>query len=366
MPLNDDHCPDAIRHFVRNNSDIEVYEYIERGLSGEVYFGKRKKLDDEVVLKFYWAQKDYDASEEAVILRNIKHPNILEVFDLRFIPPYFALFLSLKISGGDLQGIIEERPISSREALEYMAGILKGITELHSVHNLVHRDLKPGNVLVDLKSNQPIIADLGAVKKLLDATGHVTASKATRLYLPPESVLQNKYYYQSDIYQIGLIMFQLLGGKFPINNPSAWLNKIELRKIEAIKNSIQRDNTLYEMLDDKIAKGKIADTSTLPIYLDGGFKKVVNKALNTDHSLRFSNSSDFLKEIHKLLRNFPDYKKLNDALYITHASEKEYRIIETGKKAVLEKRISGKDWRKDNSHNGTFLSALATAKEANK
>src|SRR5687767_10781804 len=106
--LNDDHVVETIRNYVRQHQDIEVFKNVNRGLNGDVYFGKRTKLNDEVVLKFYWSYPNYDSSEEAVILRSIDHPNILKVLDLRFIKPNYACFLSPRIEGGDLQEHIDK------------------------------------------------------------------------------------------------------------------------------------------------------------------------------------------------------------------------------------------------------------------
>jgi serine/threonine protein kinase len=147
VELNDEDSVKAIQDFVRNTPDINVYEYVRRGFNGDVYFGKRIKMNDDVVLKFYWSHAKYDATEEAVILRHIKHDNILNIYDLRFLPPNYAYFLTPLISGGDLQGIIESRRLSSKETLQIISGVLLGLTELHSKHKLVHRDLKPGNIL---------------------------------------------------------------------------------------------------------------------------------------------------------------------------------------------------------------------------
>lgn len=137
MVLNDEQAPAKIREYIQTLTDIEVYEYVTRGAVGEVYFGHRKKLKDDVVLKFYDGKEHYDSSEEAVILKKIDHPNILKVIDLKFVPPYYALFTSPKIDGGDLQGIIDNGPISTSYALNMMAGTLLGCNELHSKHQLV-------------------------------------------------------------------------------------------------------------------------------------------------------------------------------------------------------------------------------------
>lgn len=363
VELNDEDSVKTIQDFVRSNPDIEVHEYIRRGCNGEVYFGKRIKMDDNVVLKFYWSRPNYDATEEAVILRDIKHDNILKIWDLKFLPPNYAYFLTPKISGGDLQGIIDSRRLSTKESLEIISGILLGLTELHSKHKLVHRDLKPGNILLDLDKNKPIIADLGAVKKIENANGCVTASKSTYLYLPPESISANEYYYQSDIYQVGVIMFQLLGGYFPINSPIDWLTAREKKQLDAIRNSTNKYQKLDELIGRKVVKGQIADTNTLPFYLDAGFKRVLNKALNLHYEKRYKNPSLFLKEVHNLLRSCPEYVPDTDKLLVKHENGKAFQLYKNKKgEVILEKRISNKGWRRDNSHKGTIESALSIAR----
>ncbi|MBK8365525.1 MAG: hypothetical protein IPL24_18230 [Bacteroidetes bacterium] len=122
MALEDDivsGCPDIICNFVRNNPDIDVYDYIQRGCNGEVYFGRRKKLDDEVVLKFYNAQPHYDASEEAAILRKIDQSKYFKIWHLGLVDNKYAYFLTPKISGGDLQSHIDKGGISTSDALNY-------------------------------------------------------------------------------------------------------------------------------------------------------------------------------------------------------------------------------------------------------
>lgn len=362
--LNDDDVVPAIRNFVRGNTHIEVHEHIVRGCNGDVYFGKRKKLGDDVVLKFYWSHPNYDEAEEAVILQNINHDNILKIHHLEFVPPNYAYFLTPKIDGGDLQGLIDTGGLSTKEALQILSGILLGLTELHSKHKLVHRDLKPGNILINLADKRPIIADLGAVKKIQNANGHVTASKSTFYYLPPEAILNNQYYYQSDIYQVGLIMFQLLGGHFPIEQPYEWLSTKERAKLDGIRNGTDKQKQFDDFIGKRIKKGTIADTDTLPFYIDNPFKRVLNKALHGTYSKRFKDSSQFLTDIHQLIRSSPDYLVQADMLTIKHDNEREFRIYKDKKgNVVLEKQIGNNGWRKDNGHKGTVQSALSIARE---
>jgi serine/threonine protein kinase len=364
VELYDDDCPEVIKNFIRKDKDIEVYSYVTRGCNGEVYFGKRPRLGDEVVLKFYDSIPAYDSSDEAVILRKIEHPNILQIHHLFTVSQLYACFITPKISGGDLQGIIDDaKPISTHQALVIISGILKGLNELHASHQLVHRDLKPGNILLDLNSFTPIIADLGSVKKINEADSHVTASKATRVYLPPETIVDDEYYFHSDLYQVGVIMYQLLGGYFPINRPMEWLTEREKNRLNKITNSITREIKLAEIIDEKIVKGKIADTSKLPLYLDSEFKRVLNKALHKDKSKRYQSPSEFLAAAHRLIRKYPVYTDLPDYLLIS-SGNKEYRIYYDDKNHVIfKKRVNGKNWRKDSSHKGEWEKALTIARK---
>lgn len=354
--LKDSECPDSIREFVRNNDDIIIDEYHEEGYNGEVYFGKRKKMGDEVVLKFYISTEDYDSSEEAVILQSIKHDNILSIYDLKFVPPSYAFFLSPKISGGNIQKFLENNPVSTKTALELIAGILKGVTELHSTHRLVHRDLKPSNILIDENSN-PIIADLGSVKKISDANNYTTTSKSTTLYLAPECIINNQYNFQSDLYQVGLILFQLLGGHFPLDTPFEFLNPREKSALNKLKGNPDWNKTFDQLLNKKIIDGKLADINSIHNFLEKPFKSVLRKALHKDHTKRFQNPSEFLIEIHKLINKYPAYTKHKGFLHVVHSKGTEYKVHE-GDKVIVEKSNNGSTWQKRHQHDGTFESAL--------
>ncbi|MFY0673975.1 MAG: serine/threonine protein kinase [Bacteroidia bacterium] len=354
--LDDEESPKSIREYVRNHSDLDVYEYIQRGYNGEVYFAKRKKLGDHVVLKFYGSDENFNSKEEAVILQKIDHPNVLKVYNAEFVPPISAVFVTPKIPGGDLQNIIDTSPVSTKDALNFVAGILKGITELHSQHNLVHRDLKPGNILISAE-NESIIADLGSVKKLSAANNYTTTSKATTLYLPPESIIEKEYYFQSDLYQIGLILYQLVGGHFPVNEPLEFLTERELKKLESLKGSAW-SMAYNDFIEKKITNGKLADRSKLPTYLPSKFKRILNKALHKDYDSRYANSADFLGDVYLLRRSTPNITKNRNHLLFEFENGISFRVSRNAKgENILEKKKDGGSWRQHKQgHDGSLLS----------
>lgn len=347
--IADDDCPTEIRDFVRSILEIEITQYVQRGFNGEVYFGKHTKLGEEVVIKFYFGFAKYNETEEAVILRRISHENVLKIHDLRFVPPYYPCFISPKISGGDLQGVLESRAISSQKALEIIAGILNGVSHLHSQHSLLHRDLKPGNILVDQTTLSPVVADLGSVKKFANANDPISASKSTLVYLPPESINGNQYFIQSDLYQIGIILFQLLGGHFPINHPINWLNAKEIAQVSKEKSVLAQDLKVGKIIEKRILDSKIANLDSLPPYLDKTFKRLLAKALNKDYRKRYLNAGEFLNAVHNLMRNTPDYLVDGEFLLISHRGGREFRIskVLNSNSWMMEKRINGSQWRRE-------------------
>jgi serine/threonine protein kinase len=182
--------------------------------------------------------------------------------------------------------------------------------------------------------------------------------------LPPEAIVEDKYYFQSDLYQIGIILYQLLGGTFHINEPTQWLNKREIKEYDTIRNQDKKNAYLDNAIAERIKKGKLIDTKTLPDHLDDSFARVINKATHVDYRKRYRNSSEFLKAIHSLMNNHPCYTKHDDHLHIVHNNgKKEFKIYE-GKKGqlILEKRLNNKDWRKENSHDGDLGSILKQAR----
>lgn len=364
--LSDDDSPQEIREFVRNHKHIEFNKHIDRGCNGIVYFGIRIKLQEDVVVKFYLAKKDFNSSEEAVILRNIEHPNILKVDDLRFLPPCNSYFLSPRITGGDLQELIDsDLTISSSVVLSLIRGILDGVNTLHSDHSLVHRDLKPSNILFHKCRYIPVIADLGSVKKLCEATGYVSASKCTRLYLPPEAISKNKYNFQSDIYQVGIIFYQLLGGVFRVESPVDFLNKIEKALLRKVKDDcVKWKEKRRVFIDNKITTGKILSLESIPKWFDSRFKKVIRTATHVDLTKRYNNTSEFLTDINKLIRDFPCYHSKEGILIVKHKNGTEFKIIKNGSKSFyLAKKIGQGKWRKIHKHNGSFCDVLKIARK---
>lgn len=346
--MKDDAVNPIIRDFVRTQADIDIDRYSDKGGFGELYFGKRKIFDDRVALKFYMLDINGEGHEEPILLKNITHDNILPLIDARVIDNRIAFYLTPEISGGDLQNIIDNYIISTDKAISIVQGVLKGLTELHKPPlNLVHRDLKTYNILVDKNDGKSYLADFGTIKKIPDGQEHVSASKYTFIYRPPEVILENKYSKQSDLYQMGIILYQTLGGHFPMKNPNEWLQGRKLLKFNQL-NPFEQQIFLRNHLEDLIIKGKLLNLDSLPIYVNKKLKTIIRTATNINPNNRFSSCADFLKALFDYQKDSKDWWIDNNVIHAYNKKTKrQYRIVKRKKELITEWKNDKTDWRKE-------------------
>ena len=234
--------------------------------------------------------------------------------------------------------------IDTNTALHIIRGVLNGVGALHAAPNfLLHRDLKPANILID-KTMSPIIADFGSIKRLPENSTEVAASQHSSLYQPPESYECRKYYITSDIYQIGILFYQLLGGYLPYNS-QCYMTKAQLKEYLSItdpcEQSLFEDKCLYE----KAKKEKLLDYSTLPDYIDKKIIQIIKRATKANPKERFDNIADFQLALHRV-GSLPNWSKHNGMLLCENLN-KSYRIAKNNKNQFLiEKENASNRWSK--------------------
>lgn len=352
--IADENVDEPIRAFIRGQSDIEIDRYSDGGVNGELYFGKRKILKDRVALKFYFYNSKISSHSEPLLLKEISHVNILKIYDARIIDNQYAYFLTPEIIDGDLQKYINGSIISTKSTVAIVQGILNGLSVLHSEpNNFVHRDLKPNNILIDKSNLKVYIADFGSIVKIPESSNSAVASKNTFIYKPYESIIDSIYLKQSDIYQVGIILFQLLKGYFPMATAD-WLSEKQRKKLSKISGSFEQWQYVEEIINQKIVRGKLLDYDTLPNYIDKSFKRILSKATHLDYKQRFQSCAEFLKALFDYSKTAIDWKFQDDIYYATDSDSKEYKIYKEKAVFVLEEKIKAGVWRKNNKHDGTL------------
>lgn len=346
--MNDSAVDPRIKKFLSEQEDFLIDRYSNKGGFGELYFGKRKILGDRVALKFYNI-KDGSGHEEAKLLQAITHENILPILDARMIDDEISFYLTPEMSGGDLQNIIDNYIVDTSTGIEIITNILKALTELHKNGNsLVHRDLKTGNILVHLNDGvKTYLADFGTIRKLPDNQDYVAASTYSFLYRPCEALLHNKYFRTSDIYQVGVILYQVLGGSFPMKTPHEWLNARELKKYYSFPTDGERFDYLRFTLNNLIIKGKLLDFDSLPIFVNSRLKSIIKKAISIDHNKRFQSTSEFMKALFDYQKTAKKWWIESDIVFaICPKSKTNYKIFKNKKNFIMQHSKDGINWRK--------------------
>lgn len=125
----------------------------------------------------------------------------------------FVTMVMPEYVGGDLLLVIEDgRRLSVGQVIEWAIQIARALDYLHAVKGYLHRDIKPGNVVINASGNV-LVCDFGSAART-SSTGHTAAVRATYLYQPPEVARHGWMSTKSDIYSLGLTLIELLDGRF--------------------------------------------------------------------------------------------------------------------------------------------------------
>lgn len=197
----------------------EIKSELGRGGMATVYRAYDPLFDREVALKVLPREMLHDPQfrtrfdRELKIVAGLEHPAIVPVYDVgeEDGQPYFVMRY---MSGGSLAGEIEKGRFSLEDAARIIEKVAQGLTHAHK-KGIVHRDLKPDNILFD-NTGAPFISDFG-VAKLTESTSSLTGSGVigTPAYMSPEQAQGVDIDSRSDVYGLGVIVYQMLSGQQP-------------------------------------------------------------------------------------------------------------------------------------------------------
>lgn len=214
----------------------EVGEVIGRGGMAEVHEGRDIRLGRRVAIKILRPDLARDPAFQARFRReaqsaaSLNHPNIVAVYDTgedvlagegadAIVVPYIVMEY---VDGMTLRQLLASgRRLLPERALEITAGVLSALDYAHR-HGIVHRDIKPGNVMLT-RTGDVKVMDFGIARALGDNTGTMTAASAvmgTAQYLSPEQARGEVVDARSDLYSTGVLLFELLTGRPPFTGES--------------------------------------------------------------------------------------------------------------------------------------------------
>jgi len=181
---------------------------------------------------------------EFSLLRKLDHKNIIKLHDIIIDKNAYNMYLVLDYyKNGDLSVFLNNRSLKEKFAKKYMFQLRDGIQYLFS-KNIIHRDLKPQNILLDDNFNL-IITDFGLAKHF-QTNEMLETLCGSPLYMAPEIMKKENYSIQSDLWSLGVILYQMLYGKLPYFSRSIILLNKEINT-----KSVKYDS-IYKISDDCI------------------------------------------------------------------------------------------------------------------
>jgi eukaryotic-like serine/threonine-protein kinase len=203
-----------------------VLQMLGSGGMGEVYKVHDHDIDQVIALKVVRSDLSADAEsiqrfkQELLLTRQVSHRNVVRIFDMRETGG--LKFITMEyIEGRTLSGILAERKkLAPAEALEIVRQVCSGLAAAHA-EGVLHRDLKPSNVMRD-SHGRVVVMDFGLARTLqgggMTQTG---ATPGTVEYMSPEQAMAKPLDARSDLFTVGLILYELLTGRTPFHAESA-------------------------------------------------------------------------------------------------------------------------------------------------
>ena len=244
---------------------------------------------------------------EGHVLGRLQHPGIAQIYEagtarveipgtVSIEQPFFAMEY---IRGKSLSELVESKNLGTRQRLELFAKICDAVQHAHQ-KGVIHRDLKPGNIMVD-EAGQPKILDFG-VARITDADVQVTTLQTdvgqligTIPYMSPEQVAgdSSQLDTRADVYSLGVVCYQMLTGRYP--------HDLQGKTIPEAARAISEDDPIRLSTINRIFRGDL-DT-------------IVSKALEKEKERRYQSASDFAADIRRYLADQPISARPATTLY---------------------------------------------------
>src|SRR5213595_2883728 len=272
--------------------DYELLDEVGRGGQGVVFRARQKSLNRTVALKVIslgqWASKAHlkRFRREAEAAASLEHPGIVPIHEVgeRDGSCYFSMKF---VEGGRLDEVVRREPMPIRRAVELIAKVARTVHYAHE-HGILHRDIKPGNILLDQKG-EPHLTDFG-LARLVETESTVTRTLevlGTPSYMAPEQAVGNNSQLTSatDVYGLGAVLYQLLTSHPPFAGGTSY---------ETIRLLLDTEPRPPRLLNSKVDR----DMSTICL-----------KCLEKDPQCRYPSALALAEDLEHWLKHEPIHAK---------------------------------------------------------
>lgn len=284
----------------------EIIEQIGTGGMADVYKAKCHKLNRYVAIKVMKSEFSQDKTfvskfwAEAQSAAGLVNPNVVNVYDVGVENGIYYIVMEL-VEGITLKKYIEKRGrLPYKEAVSIAIQVANGMDAAHK-HNIVHRDIKPQNIIIS-KEGKVKVTDFGIAKVASSATINTSASMGSVHYISPEQARGGYSDERSDIYSLGITLFEMLTGTVPFDGDSA----VSVA-VQHIQDSIPLPSQLVE---------------DVPVSVD----KIVLKCTQKKTDRRYQSAAELIVDLKKsLVMPDEDFVRMGSAYdSVLKKDEEEY------------------------------------------
>lgn len=295
-------------HKIPHIPGYKIVKVIGEGGMGIVYLAIQSALDRKVALKVTLpslAEMDESFTKrfvrEAKATAALNHPNIITIFDAGVYEN--SSYMAMEYIPTGTLADLESSNLSHEKICELFIGICRGLSAAHNA-GFVHRDIKPDNILIDANGN-PQVTDFGIVKSLGTQNTAITLAGGTigtPQYMSPEQIKAEKLDGRSDLYSVGVMMYNLLEGHVPFydETPSA----VYIKHVTTTAPPLSKMNSAYQVIIKKLLrkepKNRYVDALELVQALQdlraSGFKVIENTNPQISHDVTAVNPDDIPDE----------------------------------------------------------------------
>ena len=205
-----------------------ILSELARGGMAIIFIAYQRTLKRRIAVKILpktllTNQKAELFQQEAEAAAILSHPNIIQIYDVGEVEEF--IYFTMQLIQGQplthlLQGIKKQvlpskRFMPVKVIIQIMTQILDALDYAHQ-QGIIHRDIKPDNIMVEEHTQRPIITDFGVAKVLRDAKEDHSIARGSPLYMPPEQIIDESTDERSDLYAAGIMLFEMLVPKLPL------------------------------------------------------------------------------------------------------------------------------------------------------
>jgi serine/threonine protein kinase len=264
-----------------------TYRILDRLTSGrgdEVLLAEHAIFEEKVIQKTVAIQgyEDALASNEPAFLKRLDHPRVTPVYEAQFDPveDRAITFVMPMFAGGDVEhALADDYRFSLAESVQIAIDVLDALAYVHREHRAVHRDTKPGNVLLDADRRRGFLSDFGSAA-LIDERGGARAVLGTNVYRPPEARPTGRVGVGADLYGVGMVLWEMVNGRLP------W-EELEMADVEA---RLQRG---LRSVPDRMLE--------FEPHVPDRLRRVIRKAIHRQASGRFASAEEFIRALRRVV-----------------------------------------------------------------